>query len=626
MAMRQIADEIESNLDFLESTLRDIPDRHQNIRAVFNHSWALLPDTEREAFMKLSVFRGGFTRQAAERVAGASLSMLLRLADKSLLQRTGDGRFQIHELLRRYASEQLEEQPGESAATSDAHADYYATFLARREETIQGLRQEQILTELAAESDNIRAAWRRACAQGNLALLSKSTECIVHYHYRADRFQEGRTLCRQGVESLKDISEKQMTQDNLKSAFDLALAQLLLGQGQFISHLGHPEVALPLAERGVRLFRQIKPRPRRQLALSLLWLGEVLTFLGDYTRALNIFYESLGIYQEIGNKGGQGDTSMQIGMVESYRGNYRTGRDYVRVGARLLEEVGNRRNWVNAEWFLGSIARIVGEFEEARRRLDESMRFYQSVGVLYSLVYILREKSQLALDLGDNVEAQNWLQQGLKVCSEIGFGRMEGFFHIGLGVVARRQRRFEEARQRFETSLTLFRESSEPRGVGMSQQNMGELAFEGRHFVDAERFYRRSLSKFEAIEHRLGVASVLCSLGIAVAVDPQRQGLAREQFQRALSVATTIGATPVSLDALVGLASLQATKDTSPEQAAEWLALVLDHPASKHDTKEKARVLLAKLTTEMGQEKVDEAVRRGEARELDEMLAEASTS
>jgi predicted ATPase/DNA-binding SARP family transcriptional activator len=622
MTLGQIPDEIERNLDFLESTQRDIPDRHQNIRAAFNHSWALISDVEREAFMNLSVFRGGFSSRAADRVAAASLHTLLRLADKSLIQRGGDGRFHIHQLLRRYASEHLEERPAESEAVHNAHADYYAMYLSRREEEIQGVRQEKILAELTAEHDNIRAAWNWSCNKELVALLERGAECFVHYFGLVSRFQEGRMLCGQGVHSLENFKARHGAEDDLSKVSNLALAQLLIGQAYFTVSLGHPKEAQRLGEESVRLFRQIKPRPRRQLARSLLWLGEIRFVQAHFTRALELLDESLELHQQIGDKNGQGHAKLLIGTTESYRGDYQTGREFLQDGANLLEVTGNRRIGIFANWFLGSVARTVGDFDKAGRILDESMQFAQSVGLTHSLMYILREASQLALDLG-NDQASRWLRQGLKLTIETSFIRLEGFFRIGLGVLARRQHNFDEARQQFEKSIELFRESSEPRGVGIGLQNMGDLAFEEGRFAYAEQFYRQSVSQFEAIEHRLGVASALCGLGGVITLDPTRHGAAREHFQRALSLAEEMGTTPVSLEALVGLASLASEEESSQEQAAEWLGQVVVHPSAKFETRQKARLLLEALANRMGREHVDRAVRRGEARELDEILAEA---
>jgi hypothetical protein len=53
---------------------------------VFNYSWELLSADEQQVMHRLSVFRGGIEREAAERVAGATLLLLSALLDKSLLR------------------------------------------------------------------------------------------------------------------------------------------------------------------------------------------------------------------------------------------------------------------------------------------------------------------------------------------------------------------------------------------------------------------------------------------------------------------------------------------------------------------------------------------------------------
>lgn len=97
-----IADEIERNLDFLASAQRDIPERQRSIRAVFEHSWALLEPAEKLAFRRLSVFRGGVDLEAAAQVAEASPNSLAGLVDKSFLRRGPAGRYDIHEVMRQY--------------------------------------------------------------------------------------------------------------------------------------------------------------------------------------------------------------------------------------------------------------------------------------------------------------------------------------------------------------------------------------------------------------------------------------------------------------------------------------------------------------------------------------------
>jgi predicted ATPase len=103
----EIAAEITRSLDFLETDQVDVPDRQRSLRAVFESSWNLLSDGEREAFLHLCVFVGSFSRDAAQQVSGASLRTLLGLVNKSFLQPTHEGKYQLHELMRQYGEEQL---------------------------------------------------------------------------------------------------------------------------------------------------------------------------------------------------------------------------------------------------------------------------------------------------------------------------------------------------------------------------------------------------------------------------------------------------------------------------------------------------------------------------------------
>ncbi|NIP84114.1 MAG: AAA family ATPase, partial [Planctomycetales bacterium] len=156
----QISGEIGQSLDFLEADLRDVPQRQRSMRAVFDHSYRLLTQREREVFQGLSVFRGGFTHQAAQYVTDASLRELRSLVDKSLLQRDPGGRYGIHELLRQYAAEKLlGEGPAEEEAARDRHCTYYAGFLRQREAHLIGRNQKQALAEVGAEIENVRAGW-----------------------------------------------------------------------------------------------------------------------------------------------------------------------------------------------------------------------------------------------------------------------------------------------------------------------------------------------------------------------------------------------------------------------------------------------------------------------------------
>ena len=159
LTCREIADEIEGSYGFLVGSGADEPARHHSLAAALDQSWNRLSEAEKVVFRRLCVFRGGFTREAAEQVAGASLPQLVSLIDRCLVQSTSLGRFFISRLPSQYGLEKLGEIPEEEQATRDRHSQYYATFLKHGTGRFLGTWQDDALPEIAAEKENLQVAW-----------------------------------------------------------------------------------------------------------------------------------------------------------------------------------------------------------------------------------------------------------------------------------------------------------------------------------------------------------------------------------------------------------------------------------------------------------------------------------
>ncbi|MGQ0604751.1 MAG: helix-turn-helix domain-containing protein [Anaerolineales bacterium] len=162
----EIAHELERGLDILAAPRRGVAERHQSLRAVFDHSWQLLSQVERGVFRQLGVFPGGFSREAAEAIAGASLPVLASLVDKSLLQ-PKEGRYDLHPAVRQFAAEKLEIEPEVAAAIVARHSAFYGGFCRERQAALRGRGQRQALEELAAELENLRAGSRWVFEHGS---------------------------------------------------------------------------------------------------------------------------------------------------------------------------------------------------------------------------------------------------------------------------------------------------------------------------------------------------------------------------------------------------------------------------------------------------------------------------
>jgi len=178
LSCNEIARQLERGLDILATPARNMPERHQSMRVVLDHSWALLSVAEATTFSRLAVFRGGFTVEAAEAVAGASLPILAALVDKSWLRfDAATGRYDAHELMRQYGAEQLEPLGGGDAART-AHCDYFAGFMQARERDIKYRRQIPALDEIEADFDNVRAAWEWGVQQRDRDAIRHMTEAL----------------------------------------------------------------------------------------------------------------------------------------------------------------------------------------------------------------------------------------------------------------------------------------------------------------------------------------------------------------------------------------------------------------------------------------------------------------
>ena len=162
LSCREIALEIEQNYRFLETSSPGTPERHLSLTAAFDHSWSRMLEEERTLFRRLSVFRGGFVREAAEQVAGANLRTLAALMDQCLIQRQLSGRYQTHRLLRQYGEQKLAEQPEEETQTYDRYCGYYTRFLQHQMELFNEGQGRAPLAEIRVEQENLQAAWRWA--------------------------------------------------------------------------------------------------------------------------------------------------------------------------------------------------------------------------------------------------------------------------------------------------------------------------------------------------------------------------------------------------------------------------------------------------------------------------------
>lgn len=214
LSVEDIADEIAKNVDFLETQLRDIPERQQSIRAVFATTWQHLTSEQQSVLMKISVFCGGFTRSAADNVAGASLRTLHALTSKALLQLDQMGRYHIHELLRQYAEARLEKSPAYDAVR-EAHMRYYARNLTDQLDALQSTDRLEAIENIDLDIENVRLAWIYAHEHNQWLILHDMVTPLALFSHTGLHLATIRRLFGMTVTTLQQTHELTIEQEKL---------------------------------------------------------------------------------------------------------------------------------------------------------------------------------------------------------------------------------------------------------------------------------------------------------------------------------------------------------------------------------------------------------------------------
>ena len=218
LSPEEIATELTHSLDLLATDRRDVPLRQRSVRATLDYTWRLLTEHQRGLMQGLSIFRGGFTQEAARAVAGATLRDLMALVEKSLLHRAPAplgalrtrGRYEIHELLRQYAEEKLDQAPSALTGARDRHCAHYCRALAGWCADLKGPRHKTAIAEMRADQENARAAWEWAVATRRVDRVDQALEGLCRFYDSRGSFQEGEAALRVAADKLSATPSRDM--------------------------------------------------------------------------------------------------------------------------------------------------------------------------------------------------------------------------------------------------------------------------------------------------------------------------------------------------------------------------------------------------------------------------------
>jgi predicted ATPase len=570
----EIAAEIQRSLDFLETDMQDIPDRHRSMQAIFESTWERLGPSEREIMEKLSVFRSGFTREAAGQVAApqeeisVTLRLLARLVSKSLLHvDPARVRYQIHKLLRKCTLERLE-HTGELDDTRKAHADYFLELLYRREADIKGGQdQKAALDEIEADFANIQAAWEWTLTLGDLEMLDRSLEALFWFCRIRNRTIEGVEL------HLHAEAQFAPGLDRISNTIwrRIAARRISLDQfawvGDFESKLNEIGGILAIARQEGEL---------AEVAFALETFGWLQWDI-DMAAAIQILEESQSIYHSLGDTFSALQVMGWISWLYLETGHLEKRVEIIRQQLEMARKSGDRLTAADAQGVIGFVSERDGRYSEAGAKYHQVLPVFREYGDRWHTCEYLIRLGELAFLKGDFSQARQMIADGQVLARQFNIRNPYIFALSTLSML-------HNAEEQYERGLETCQELT----------------------VSLPR---------EAILILRGMVYALCGLDDFVT--------AQVNLAKALEMTVSIEATGWKVQCLPAAALISNTEDQQ-ERAAEMLALAYHHPAAATgwlDVFPLVTRLRARLEEELPTETFAAAWERGKTLDLDTTIS-----
>lgn len=456
------------SLNLLTGGPRDLPPRHQTLRAAIAWSYELLAPAAQQLFARLAVFSGGFDYPAAAAVAAHEhesqrrhflLANLQTLFDHSLIQKIDNGgetRFIMLETIRAFALEQLRKADTVRRAGAD-HAHY---FLALAETTARHIQDEQPkvwLDQMERDHDNVRAALKWLIVHESAGAL-RLAAALREFWYIRGYFSEGRAWLAQVLA--------------LDSPPSTARAGALLAAGQLAQNQGEYAIAQETLVESITLFRQFGDQGG--CAEALRELGWVLYNMHKREEAIARFEESLSLFRTLGD---QAKVATVLVSLVHVMGLQVTGQPLV------------------------------------RSYLQESLAIFRRLNRVEDVAFALSRQSDLETLLGDYPAAIRSLTEALTLLRGLGAKRGMAWALEALGDVERLNGAWAPARTHLSEALSLFQELGDKDGVMITLHHLAQLERVEGNLVDAVAGYRQSLALCQTLDNKHMTARCLAGLG-----------------------------------------------------------------------------------------------------------------
>lgn len=495
---------LNNRLKLLTAGPRDLPTRHQTLRAAIEWSYDLLDAPTQTLFRRLAVFVDGCTLAAAEAVLGYGtlegdnsidvLDGIEALVSQSLLrqdeQNDSEPRFVMLQTIREYAAERLEAS-GEAVAAFYHHAQFFLDFVKEAEPQMFGDQTGEWLNQLEADHDNIRAALRWYLDRGDGEQGLGLAGALWRFWEVRGYLTEGRTW----LEQMLRIG--QTASPGLRARALNAAGTMARNQGDYVAAREFYQASLDLS-------RELGDTKGITGALS--FLGLVARARGDYTTAQASFEEALAIRRRTHDRRGIAGAMYNLGVLACDRGEWATAERLLQQSLGIRRELGDKLGVAYALLALGDVARARSQFDMARERYQESLILDMELGDKLHMALCFHGLAATACHQGQCHLARSLYLDSLTTLQELGSRREMVGSLIGLAGVATEEVEVERAARLFGAAeailLRLNARLSPIEDVDFSHYVARLRAHNATQF-DTAWISGRMLSLDEAVEYAL---------------------------------------------------------------------------------------------------------------------------
>lgn len=492
----QIAARLNDRFRLLTGGSRTALPRHRTLRAAVDWSYDLLSAPERKLLCRVSVFAGGFTLDAAERVCGGDevqpediLDLLARLVEKSLImveKTEREARYSLLEMVRQYSRDRLLES-GDAELMGQRHRDYFLSLAERAVPELAGADQVHWLDLLDLEHENFRLAlaWCQSDPESVEAEL-KIAAAFSRFWFIRGYFEEARMWLKDAMTRAGAGKRTSEWAKALRGA-----ARLASTQGDYVS-------ARSLYEESLTIFRELGDRGA--CAATLLSLANTAAGQGNVALARSHCEESLKIFRELGSSRGIAGALSSLALFLHNQGDDNRAQTMIEESLGIFRHLNQKDGIAYNLDLLGAVVAGQGDYLLARSLYQESLDLYRRMGNKPAIASVLLNQGSLALQQDELDKANSVFNEALVLGNQLGDRQIISTGLHNLALLALRRTELATAREHFLKSLRTRGDLGDKVGIAYSLEGIAALALAERRFEMAARFFGTA----EALREALG--------------------------------------------------------------------------------------------------------------------------